>query len=957
VSKVKRASVLRYGLPLLSVTLASSIKLLLGTFVKQDTPFLLFFGAVILSANYGGFWPGMLAVVISALVNDYLFFTPYTFINTPGQSLQLALFMLEGTLITLICAERGRAEARLRATRDELEGSVKERTAELERANASLVEQISEREQIERVQHESTSVLRAIFEGTTDAIFVKDLSGRYLMINPAGAKFLGKPAEEIVGRDDTELFSPDTSPMIMEGDRRVMASGRTQTYEVIGTAAGKTRTYLSTKGPYRDPQGNVIGLIGISRDITERKLIEEELAAARDAALEAARVKSEFLANMSHEIRTPMNGIVGMTGLLLNTKLTRRQREFAVDIQSSADALLTILNDILDFSKIEAGKLTLEEVDFDLHALVEAVAEFIGRQAQGKGLELAFRIEGDVPARLRGDPGRLRQVLINLLSNAVKFTDSGEIVLRVARAGETRGHEVLHFAVTDTGIGIDESSQRLLFRPFTQADGSAARRHGGTGLGLAISKQIVEYMHGEIGVRSAPREGSTFWFTARLGKQPGAADSTPTQEAALGGVPLLIVDDNETARKILREQADSWGMPNESAEGGAEALRLLRQRASEGDPFHVAILDMQMPGMNGLALARAIKSDPAVAATRLVLMTPNDFHADPEQLSKTGVVACLAKPVKQSRLLACLTAIISGVVPPTDCEAETHAADAGRDLPPDGREPADEDRRGGVRILIAEDQLVNQRVLLYHLQELGYGAEAVRSGRQVLEALEGGAYDLILMDCQMPELDGYETTAEIRRREGLSRHTPVVAVTAHAFESDREKCLAAGMDDYISKPVNPQTLKDTLERWLSAAPHAAPNGAPVACVGARLEEIVAPSVLAQFRAASRGDGPVRELLDMYLRETQPQMDTLREAIARKDARALRQAAHGIKGTSASLGIEKMAALCADLEQKGLDGTLDGAESVLVRLADELERIRRLLGGGQDGEPPGTRGAN
>jgi two-component system sensor histidine kinase/response regulator len=955
-SNVKHSPVLRYGLAVLSVTLAASIKLLLGTFTKQDTPFLLFFGAAMLSANYGGLGPGLLAVVLSAVVNDYLFFTPHTFINTPGQSLQLVLFMLEGTLITLICADRGWAEARLRATQDELEGRVKERTAELEQANASLVEQMTERKRIEQVQYESNSILRAIIEGTTDSVYVKDLSGRYLMINPAGARRFGRAAEEVIGKHDTQMYSPDIARMIVEGDRRVVASGRTQTYEELGTAAGETRTYLSTKGPYRDPQGNIIGLIGISRDITERKLIEEELAAARDAALEAARLKSEFLANMSHEIRTPMNGIVGMTGLLLNTELTRRQREFAIDIQSSVDALLTILNDILDFSKIEAGKLKLEDVDFDLYVLVESVAEFVGRQAQGKGIELVFHVNADVPARLRGDPGRLRQVLINLLSNAVKFTDIGEVVLRVTKTGDTHGHVVLHFSVTDTGIGIGESSQRLLFRPFTQADGSAARRHGGTGLGLAISKQIVEYMHGEIGVRSTPRQGSTFWFTARLAKQPGVVTSTPQEGSKLRGVPLLIVDDNETNRKILQAQADSWGMPSESAPDAAEALTLLRRRADAGDPFSISILDMEMPGMDGLTLARVIKSEPAIAATRLVLMSPTDYHADPEQLCEAGIIACLAKPVKQSQLFNCLASIMAGVVPPSpDYEAESRGADAGRRLRLVGQRLSTEDLRGGARILIAEDQLVNQKVLLYQLQELGYRADAVSSGWQVLEALEGGAYDLILMDCQMPELDGYETTAEVRRREGRTGHTPIIAVTAHAFESDREKCLSAGMDDYISKPVNPQTLKAILERWLSSNSRGVAPDASGAGDAARLDEIIAPSVLASFRAATGGndDDPVRALLDLYLRETRPQLDALSEALTRRDAHALQQTAHGIKGSSASLGIEKMAMLCGELEEKGRDGVLDGAESIVARTLDEFERIGRLLREGRVSAPPET----
>ncbi|HEX8180227.1 MAG TPA: response regulator [Pyrinomonadaceae bacterium] len=942
--KAKHSPFLCYGLPVLAVMLATAVKLLLGAAFKEDTPFLLFFGAVMLSANYGGLGPGLLAVALSVAVNDYLFFTPYTFVNTSAQASQLMLFTLEGALISLICARRRRAETWLRTAQDELEARVARRTAELERVNASLLEEMNERRRIEQVQHESDNLLHAIIEGTTDAVYVKDLDGRYLMINRAGARLLGREVADVIGKKDSELFSPEAARLIIAADRRVIASGRTQTFEEVGTAGGQTRTYLSTKGPYRDTQENVIGLIGISRDIRDRKLIEEELAESRDAALEASRLKSEFLANMSHEIRTPMNGIVGMTGLLLNTKLTRQQREFATDIQTSADALLTILNDILDFSKIEAGKLKLEEVDFDLHALVESVAEFAGRQARAKGIEMASLIYGDVPAHLRGDPGRLRQVLINLLSNAVKFTEAGEVVLRVTKSGEKDGHAVLRFTVTDTGIGIDEACQRRLFRPFTQADGSAARRYGGTGLGLAISKQIVEYMHGEMGVESTPRQGSTFWFTARLAKQPGAGAQAPGAVQTLRGVRLLIVDDNETNRKILQYQTEAWGMSNESAASGAEALAMLRHSAAAGEPFDLAVLDMQMPGMDGLTLARMIKSDPDLAATRLVMISSTDDPDDVERLKEVGVVACLTKPVRQSQLFNHLLSAIAGEA--VTQEVQTHGA-AGGSPAPDVRPPRYAAPRKGGRILVAEDHLVNQKVLLHQLSELGYEADAVANGWQVLDALHKNSYDLVLMDCQMPGLDGYETTAEIRRREGDMHHTPVVAVTAHAFESDRQKCLATGMDDYIAKPVNPQTLKTIIERWLKPTTPAESPAPPSADAAARLEAAIAPSVSALFRAARRegAPDPVRELLHLYLRETQPMLDQLRADIARGDAGAIQRTAHGIKGTSAALGIERMAALSGELEQNGRDGVSAGADSIMAGLAEEFERIRRLLNEG------------
>jgi two-component system sensor histidine kinase/response regulator len=942
---------LRYGVAVLSVVLALAIKLLLAPMVKNDAPFLLFFGAVMVSATYGGVWPGMLAVVLSVLFQDYFFFTPHTFRNAPGQSLQLFLFALEGTLITLVCVGRRRAEDKFRVAHHALEERVQERTVELEQANASLVEQIAERKRIEEAQHERSSILRAVIEGTTDSVYVKDLGGHYLLINPAGARLLGKSEEEIIGKDDTELYSPETARVIMEGDRRVLASGRTQTYEETGTAAGVTRTYLSTKGPYRDPQGNVVGLIGISRDITDRKRIEEELTEARDAALEAVRLKAQFLANMSHEIRTPMNGIVGMAGLLLNTGLTRQQREFASDIQSSADVLLKILNDILDFSKVEATKLKLEAVDFDLQGVVESVSEFIGKQARAKGLELASLVHSDVPKRLRGDPGRLRQVLTNLMSNAVKFTDYGEVILRVTKVIESDSYAVVRFAVSDTGIGIAEANQRYLFQAFTQADGSTARRYGGTGLGLAISKQLVEYMHGEIGVESEPGRGSTFWFTARLEKQPGVKAPATAARSTLRGMRLLIVDDNETNRKILQHQVNSWGMPNESAPGAPEALELLRRQAATGEPFDLAILDMQMPGIDGLTLARAIKSEPAIASTHLVLMSSTTYDSDLKHLAEAGVAQCLTKPVRQSQLFDCLTSAAAGAGDAEQfSETSPQVTSAADDTLAAQTESSAPDSRQHVRILVAEDQPVNQKVVLHQLRGLGYHADAVSNGWEALEALERNTYELILMDCQMPGMDGYEATAEIRRREGASKHTPIVAVTAHAFESDREKCLAAGMDDYIPKPVNTQTLKSVLERWTMRN---AAGGQQPESSDQRLEEIMSPTVLAAFRAASPEGEPdgTLGLLDLYVRDMRPLLEELRAALARGDAQAMQKLAHGIKGTSASLGIQRMVTLSEELERKGRDGVLEGASSIMAQLEEEFERVSQVL------EPERVRGAS
>ncbi len=791
------------------------VRLLLAPYIGRESPFqspfLLFLIAVMLSALYGGFGPGLLATILSALVADYFFLAPVgsIFYGDIGHHIQLILFVLEGSVITSLFVSRKRVEHRLWAAHQALEERVRERTRELSEANASLTEQVAERERIEEARYASNNILRAIIEGTTDAIYMKDLDGCYLTINSAGAAVLGKPFEEIIGQDDMELYSPDTARLLMECDRRIIASGRTQTFEVTATsAAGITRTYLLTEGVYTNPQGNVAGLIGISRDITERKQIEVELAEARDAALESARLKSEFLANMSHEIRTPMNGIIGLTGLLLNTELTPKQRQFAQDIQSSGDALLTIINDILDFSKIEAGKLKFESLDFDLHATLEGAIKSFTERAEDKGLELASLVYRDVPTKLRGDPLRVRQVLTNLIGNAVKFTKHGEVVLRVTKEYETGTHAIVRFVVSDTGIGISAAAQRRLFQAFTQADGSTTRKYGGTGLGLVISKQLVEYMDGEIGVESVEGRGSTFWFTAKFEKQ---------------------FDELEPLKSISKEQ----------------------------------------------------------------------HGYQPSQSSSV--------PTSQ------------------------HTAERRRDL----------------RILVAEDQLINQRVALHQLQELGYQADAVANGQEVLEALKKSAYDIILMDCQMPEMDGYETTAEIRQREGASKHIPIIALTAHASEEVRQKCLAAGMDDYVAKPVKSKTLEKVLEHWIARPVRPARAGAqnPSAQDSSPLERIVAPEVLASFREAqSEGETELMtELIQIYLRDTRPLLARLESAFEQGNAPVVQREAHGLKGTSAILGITRMAVLSGELENDVINGSLEEARSLMIELKQEFKCLDEAFG--------------
>jgi PAS domain S-box-containing protein len=674
---------------------------------------------------------------------------------------------------------------------------------------------ITKLKEIEAALAQERNMLRTLIDNVPDLLYVKDVESRFIVANSSVARLMGaQTPDDLIGKSDFDFYPKDLATAFYEDEQNVVRAGQTllNREETATDPQGNKLWLLTTKVPLADKNGQPAGIVGIGHDITRRKQRDAELCRAKEAAEVASRAKSEFLANMSHEIRTPLNGIVGMTDLTLETELTSEQREYLDTVKLSADALLTVINDVLDFSKIEAGRIDLEVTDFDLRDTLEATLKTLAVRADEKGLELLCEIAPEVPEVIRGDFSRLRQIVVNLVGNAIKFTEVGEVALKVQVEAQDGADRILHFAVSDTGIGIPADKQNLIFDPFAQADASTTRKYGGTGLGLTISTRLVKMMGGKIWVESEPGKGATFHFTARLGASDEAIEvGTVAPPELLRGVKVLVVDDNRTNRRILEGMLKRWEMKVTQAPGGAEALAELSAAWQAGEPYTLILTDMHMPKMDGFELVEHVRQRPELSAATIMMLTSAGHRGDAVRCQELGVSAYLLKPVRQSELREAIARVL---------DAREHAGPVPlitRYSLHDEREPT-----AVLRVLLAEDNAVNQRLAVRMLEKRGHRVMVAANGREVLEVLEKESFDLVLMDVQMPEVDGFEATVALREKEreqNRGAHLPVVALTAHAMKGDRERCLAAGMDGYLAKPIRSHELDEILENYAARRPN------------------------------------------------------------------------------------------------------------------------------------------
>ncbi len=761
------------------------------------------------------------------------------------------------------------------------------------------------------------------------AIVVMDNDEKIVSINPAFEYLYGYTSDEAVGvKLDTLITTEETIQEATLYTHQVM----TEVVHAISKRKRKDGSLVDVElfGVPVIVAGEKTGAFAMYHDISE-------ITRARYEAEEANRAKSEFLANMSHEIRTPMNGVIGMLELALDTQLTSEQRDYMQISLQSAEALLTLLNDILDFSKIEAKKLELEKINFNLRTTVEDVAYSLAKRAEDKGVELACLIHPDLATDLRGDPSRIRQVIMNLVGNAIKFTQQGEIVIRAEATAQTEKEATIHFSVQDTGVGIPFDRQAAVFERFTQADGSTTRKYGGTGLGLTISKQLVEAMGGQIGVESTPGVGTTFWFDVTFEKQPVRPRGTAPlllEPVNLKGLRILGVDDNATNRMIMTKMVEGFGSRIETVATGAKALEALQNAHRSGDPYRIVLLDMQMPGMDGEQAASAIMNDPVTRDVKIIILTSIGHRGDASRLEALGCSGYLLKPVKQHMLYEALVAVLGQKI----------------EEPPKliTRHLLTEQKRAGQRLLLAEDNPINQKLAFVLLQKAGYSVDMVENGRQAVEKSQQEIYNAILMDVQMPELDGFEATGQIRKRELKSgQHIPIIAMTAHALVGDRERCLEAGMDDYVSKPLEPQFLLAVLDRWIQpnedkpdADPPTNESTAQASSASNRDDKPVNLET-----ALPRFDNDRQFFADMcgeFLVSLPKRIEEMRASFKAGDVVTLSRHGHSLKGVSGNFSAGPITRLSAEIEALGQADNLSDAPKLIDQLETETKRLKEFL---------------